>query len=138
MLARLEPPLLLTGGARDLPARQRTLRGAIDWSHDLLDEEDRHLFRRMSVFSGGRTLEAMEAICDAEGDLDVYSGVESLLEKSLIRQEDGPEDEPRFVMLETIHEYAREKLEESGEAEDPIGSTPTTSSRSPKKRSQSS
>ena len=119
MLKRLGDRLkLLTGGARDLPGRQQTLRGAIDWSHDLLDEEDRHLFRRMSVFSGGRTLEAMEAVCDAEGDLDVFGAVESLLEKSLIRQEEGPEDEPRFVMLETIHEYAREKLQESGEAEE--------------------
>jgi tetratricopeptide (TPR) repeat protein len=117
MLKRLGDRLkFLTGGARDLPGRQQTLRGAIDWSHDLLDEEDRHLFRRMSVFSGGRTLEAMEAICDAEGDLDVLAAVESLLEKSLLRQEEGPEDEPRFVMLETIHEYAREKLEDSGEA----------------------
>jgi predicted ATPase/class 3 adenylate cyclase len=117
MLKRLGDRLkFLTGGARDLPGRQRTLRGAIDWSHDLLDEEDRHLFRRMSVFSGGRTLEAMEAICDAEGDLDVLAAVESLLEKSLLRQEEGSEDEPRFVMLETIHEYAREKLEDSGEA----------------------
>jgi predicted ATPase/class 3 adenylate cyclase len=117
MLKRLGDRLkFLTGGARDLPGRQQTLRGAIDWSHDLLDEEDRHLFRRMSVFSGGRTLEAMEAICDAEGDLDVLAAVESLLEKSLLRQEEGSEDEPRFVMLETIHEYAREKLEDSGEA----------------------
>ena len=117
MLKRLGDRLkFLTGGARDLPGRQQTLRDAIDWSHDLLDEEDRHLFRRMSVFSGGRTLEAMEAICDAEGDLDVLAAVESLLEKSLLRQEEGPEDEPRFVMLETIHEYAREKLEDSGEA----------------------
>ena len=119
MLKRLGDRLkFLTGGARDLPGRQQTLRGAIDWSHDLLDEEDRHLFRRMSVFSGGRTLEAMEAICDAEGDLDVFAAVESLLEKSLIRQEEGPEDEPRFVMLETIHEFAREKLGESAEAEE--------------------
>ena len=75
MLKRLGDRLkLLTGGARDLPGRQQTLRGAIDWSHDLLDEEDRHLFRRMSVFSGGRTLEAMEAICDAEGDLRCLLG----------------------------------------------------------------
>ncbi|MDQ3430570.1 MAG: tetratricopeptide repeat protein [Actinomycetota bacterium] len=119
MLKRLGDRLkFLTGGARDLPGRQQTLRGAIGWSHDLLDEEDRHLFRRMSVFAGGRTLEAMEAICDAEGDLDVFAAVESLLEKSLIRQEEGPEDEPRFVMLETIHEFAREKLGESAEAEE--------------------
>jgi predicted ATPase/class 3 adenylate cyclase len=130
MLSRLSNRMkLLKGGARDLPERQRTLRGAIDWSHDLLDEEDRHLFRRMSVFSGGRTLEAMEAVCDAEGDLDIFAGVESLLEKSLIRQEEGPEDEPRFVMLETIHEFAREKLQESGEAVETKRSTPSTSSR---------
>jgi predicted ATPase len=117
MLKRLGDGLkLLTGGARDLPGRQQTLRGAIDWSHDLLGEEDRRLFRRMSVFSGGRTLDAMEAICGAEKDLDLYTGIESLLEKSLIRQEEGPEEEPRFVMLETIHEYAREKLQQSGEA----------------------
>jgi predicted ATPase len=107
---------LLTGGARNLPGRQQTLQGAIDWSYDLLDEEDRRLFRRMSVFSGGRTLDAVEAICDAEGDQDVYAGVESLLEKSLVRQEEDPEEEPRFVMLEPIHEYAREKLQESGAA----------------------
>ena len=72
------------------------------------------------MFSGGRTLEAIEEICDAEGDLpvDALEGVSSLLDKSLLRQEEGPEDEPRFVMLETIHEYAREKLQESGEAEE--------------------
>ena len=119
LLTRLANRLkLLTGGAKDLPARQRTLRGAIEWSHDLLDEGEKTLFARLSVFSGGRTLEAIEAVCDAEGDLpvDVFDGVSSLLEKSLIRQEEGPEDEPRFVMLETIHEYAREKLRESGEA----------------------
>jgi predicted ATPase/class 3 adenylate cyclase len=118
MLERLSNRLkLLKGGARDLPTRQQTLRGAIDWSHDLLEEDEKTLFGRLSVFSGGRTLEAMEEICDPQGDLDVLEGVESLLEKSLLRQEEGPEDEPRFVMLETIHEYAREKLEESGKAE---------------------
>jgi len=110
---------LLTGGARDLPERQRTLRGAIEWSHDLLDEGEKVLFARMAVFSGGRTLEAIEAVCDAEGDLqvDALDGVSSLLDKSLLGREEGPEEEPRFVMLETVHEYAREKLEESGEAE---------------------
>ena len=73
-----------------------------------------------AVFSGGRTLEAIEAVCDAQGDLpvDSFEGVSSLLDKSLLRQEEGPEGEPRFVMLETIHEYAREKLQESGEAEE--------------------
>jgi predicted ATPase/class 3 adenylate cyclase len=121
MLGRLSSRLkLLTGGARDLPARQRTLRGTIEWSYDLLGEGERTLFARLAVFSGGRTLEAIEAVCDAEGDLpvDALDGVELLLEKSLLRQEDGPEGEPRFVMLETIHEYARERLEESGQAEE--------------------
>jgi len=119
MLERLSNRLkLLKGGARDLPTRQQTLRGAMDWSHDLLEEEEKTLFGRLSVFSGGRTLEAIEEICDPEGDLDALEGVESLVEKSLLRQEEGPEDEPRFVMLETVHEYAREKLEESGETEE--------------------
>ena len=73
----------------------------------------------MAIFYGGRTLEAIEVVCDAQGYLpvDVFDGVSSLLDKSLLRQEEGPEGEPRFVMLETIHEFAREKLEESGEAE---------------------
>jgi predicted ATPase len=121
MLQRLTSRLkLLTGGARDLPVRQRTLRGAIEWSHTLLGDGEKTLFARMAVFSGGRTLEAVEAVCDAQGDLpvDTFEGVSSLLDKSLLRQEEGPEGEPRFVMLETIHEYAREKLQESGEAEE--------------------
>ena len=109
---------LLKGGARDLPTRQQTLRGTIDWSHDLLEEDEKTLFGRLSVFSGSRTLEAIEEICDPEGKLDALEGVESLLEKSLLRQEEGVGGEPRFVMLETVHEYAREKLKESGEAEE--------------------
>jgi predicted ATPase/class 3 adenylate cyclase len=121
MLKRLSSRLrLLTGGARDLPERQRTLRGTIEWSHALLDEGEQVLFARMAVFSGGRTLETIEAVCDAEGDLpvDTFEGMSSLLDKSLLRQEEGPNEEPRFVMLETIHEFAREKLGESEEAEE--------------------
>ena len=121
MLQRLSSRLkLLTGGARDLPERQRTLRATIEWSFALLDEGEQLLFGRLAVFSGGRTLEAIEATCDAEGDLPVeaFEGVSSLLDKSLLRQEEGPKGEPRFVMLETIHEFAREKLEQSGEAEE--------------------
>jgi predicted ATPase/Tfp pilus assembly protein PilF len=121
MLKRLSSRLkLLTGGARDLPERQRTLRATIEWSYALLDESEQVLFGRLAVFSGGRTLEAIEAICDAEGDLpiDAFEGVSSLLDKSLLRQEEGPNGEPRFVMLETVHEFAREKLEQSGEAEE--------------------
>jgi predicted ATPase len=120
LVARLGNRLkLLTGGARDLPERQRTLRGAIEWSYDLLEESEKTLFGRLSVFAGGRTLEAIEAVCDTEGDLpvDAFEGVSALLEKNLLRQDEGSEGEPRFVMLETIHEYAREKLEESSEAE---------------------
>jgi predicted ATPase len=120
MLQRLTSRLkLLTGGARDLPERQRTLRGTIEWSFALLDEGEQVLFGRLAVFSGGRTLEAIEAICDAEGDLpaDAFEGISSLLDKSLLRQEEGLEGEPRFVMLETVHEFAREKLEQSSEAE---------------------
>jgi predicted ATPase/class 3 adenylate cyclase len=120
MLKRLSSRLkLLTGGARDLPERQRTLRATIEWSHALLDRGEQVLFGRLAVFSGGRTLEAIEAICDTEGDLpiDSFEGVSSLLDKSLLRQEEGPDGEPRLVMLETVHEFAREKLEQSGEAE---------------------
>src|SRR5215217_7329444 len=121
MLERLGSHLkLVTGGARDLPERQRTLRGTIEWSHTLLEEGERVLFARLAVFSVVRTLEAIDAVCDAKGDLpvDTLDGVSSLLDKSLLRQEEGPEGEPRFVMLETIHEYARERLEASGEAEE--------------------
>jgi predicted ATPase/class 3 adenylate cyclase/uncharacterized protein HemY len=118
-LTRLSNRLkLLTGGARDAAARQQTLRSTIDWSYDLLDEAEKQLFRRLAVFSGGRSLEAIEQVCNVEGDLqvDMLDGVGSLIAKSLMRQEEGVGGEPRFLMLETIHEYAREKLEESGEA----------------------
>jgi predicted ATPase len=121
MLDRLGDRLkLLTGGARNLPERQRTLRSAIEWSYELLEEAEKTLFRRLAVFSGGSTLETIEAVCDARGDLpiDVLDGVSSLLDNSLLRQEDGAGEEPRFVMLQTIHEYASERLAESSEAEE--------------------
>ena len=121
MCARLSNPLkFLTDGARDLPARQRTLRGAIEWSHALLNEGEQVLFAKLAVFSGGCVLEAVEKICGTGGDLsvDVLEILSSLLDKSLLRQEEGVEGEPRFVMLETIHAYARERLEVSGEAEE--------------------
>ena len=107
ILARLEQRLpLLTGGGRDAPDRQRTLRGAIEWSHDLLTSDEQRLFARLAVFRGGWTLEAAETV--AEADLDT---LESLVDKSLVRQREG-----RFSMLETIREYAVERLEQSGEA----------------------
>jgi predicted ATPase/DNA-binding SARP family transcriptional activator/DNA-binding CsgD family transcriptional regulator/Tfp pilus assembly protein PilF len=121
LLSRLEDRLkLLTGGSRELSERQRTLKGTIEWSHALLDEGEQVLFARLAAFSGGRTLEAIEAVCDTDGDLpvDAFEGVSSLLDKSLLGQDEGTNGEPRFVMLETIHEFAREKLEESGEAEE--------------------
>jgi predicted ATPase/class 3 adenylate cyclase len=109
---------LLKGGARNLPARQRTLRATIDWSYELLDEDEKTLFGRLSVFAGGSTLEAIDAICDPEGEMEALEVVGSLLEKSLLRREEGADEEPRFYMLETVQEYARDKLEESGEAEE--------------------
>src|SRR5215208_2755382 len=121
LLSRLGNRLkLLTGGARNPPERQRTLRNAIEWSHDMLDEGEKTLFARLAVFSGGSTLEAIEVVCDAEGDLpvDALEGVSSLLDKSLLGREEASDEQSRFVMLETIHEYAREKLRESGEAEE--------------------
>lgn len=118
LLARLSSRLeLLTAGAQDLPERQRTLRRAIDWSHDLLTPSEQKLFRRLSVFAGGCTLEAAEAVCNAEEDLDadLLDAVTSLVDKSLLSQT-GPVDvEPRFTMLETLREYGRERLEHSGE-----------------------
>ena len=109
---------VLTGGARDLPARQQTLRATIDWSYQLLTSPEQTLFARLAVFAGGRTLEAIEAVCNAAGDLDIFAGVESLLDKNLLRREDEAETgEPRFVLLETLHEYAREQLVARGELE---------------------
>ena len=113
MLMRLESCLnLLTGGARDLPVRQRTLRGTVDWSYGLLNPAEQTLFRRLSVFSGGCTLEAVEAVCDTAGDLglDVLDGVASMVDKSLTQQVEEAAGETRFVMLSTIREYALERL----------------------------
>jgi predicted ATPase/DNA-binding XRE family transcriptional regulator len=112
---------VLAGGARDLPDRHRTLRDAIGWSYDLLSEGERLLFNRLGVFAGGWTLASAEAVCNALGDLSlpVLVGLSSLLDKSLLKREgaEGREDEPRYGMLETIREYAAERLEKSGEAE---------------------
>jgi predicted ATPase len=108
---------LLTGGARDLPARQQTLRAAMDWSYDLLDGEEQKLFRRLAVFAGGSTLEAVEAVTNAQRDLslDFLEGMASMVDKSLVKPVDQGEGESRFTMLETIREYGLEKLAASGE-----------------------
>jgi predicted ATPase/DNA-binding CsgD family transcriptional regulator len=116
LLARLEHRLaLLTGGARDAPARQRTLRDAIAWSHGLLTAEERALFRRLAVFVDGFTLEAAEAVAGGAGGGDVLDGVSSLVDKGLLHPAGHPDQEPRFAMLETIRAYALEQLAESGE-----------------------
>jgi len=110
LLARLSKQLdVLTSTARDLPARQRTLRGAIEWSYELLDETERRLLARLSIFAGDASLDAIEAVCGAEGE-DVLDGIASLVDKSLVLQIEGEDEEPRFVMLEIIKEYGRERL----------------------------
>ncbi|MFN8499026.1 MAG: AAA family ATPase [Anaerolineae bacterium] len=132
MLARLDQRMrFLAGGFRDLQARQQTLQNTLAWSYDLLSPAEQRFFPRLGVFVGGFTIEAAQAVCDADGTLglDVLDGVESLVAKSLLRAaNDGPRtigdggippsaDAPRFIMLETIREYAREKLLVSAEAD---------------------
>lgn len=115
ILERLGKSLdLLGGGARDLPDRQRTLRGAIGWSYEILEEPDRSLFGYLSVFVGGASLAAIEAVCGELIEGDVLEPLASLTEKSLIRENEGVQAEPRFSMLETIREFAMERSEASG------------------------
>ncbi len=117
LLPRLERRLpLLTGGPRDLPERQRTLRDAIAWSHDLLGAAEQVLYRRLAVFAGGFTLEAAEAVCPAAGHLGVAiaDAVWALTDKSLLRSEEG-DGGPRYGMLETVLEFGSEQLAASGE-----------------------
>jgi tetratricopeptide (TPR) repeat protein len=120
LLARLDSRLkLLTGGPRDVPARQQALRNTIAWSYDLLTDSEQKLFRRVSIFLGGGTFDAIAAVCTAAGELeiDVEDGLGSLVAKSLLWQEAKADREPWFLMLETIREYGLEQLERSGEAE---------------------
>jgi predicted ATPase/DNA-binding SARP family transcriptional activator/uncharacterized protein HemY len=119
MLARLNRRLaLLTDGPRDLPERQQTLRAAIDWSYSLLDVAEQLLLGRLAVFEGGWTLEAAEAVGPAAGELTigVLDGLHALLDKHLVQQQLAADGEPRFSLLETIREYALERLTERGEA----------------------
>jgi non-specific serine/threonine protein kinase len=116
LLSRLELALpTLTGGPRDLPDRQRTLRDTIAWSHDLLTPREQILFRRLGVFVEGWTLEAAEAVCDEEKQFDVLDMLTSLVGQSLV--EVNVPGGPRYRMLETIREYAQGRLQESGEEE---------------------
>jgi tetratricopeptide (TPR) repeat protein len=117
LLARFDQRLkLLTSGARDLPERQQTLRNTIAWSYDLLEPAEQILFTRLAVFVGGCTLAAVETVCSAIDDpeLDVLDGLTTLVEQNLLRQEEV-DGAPRFTMLETIREYALERLEGGGE-----------------------
>jgi len=123
LLSRLERRLpLLRGGVRDAPARQQTMHGAIAWSYDLLAPDEQQLFRRLAVFAGGCTLEAVETVCSDGQTIDavlshaVLDGLASLVDKSLVWQ-DAHGHEPRYRMLETIREYGLERLAASGEAE---------------------
>jgi predicted ATPase/DNA-binding CsgD family transcriptional regulator len=126
LLQRLEQRLpLLSGGARDVPLRQQTMRDTIGWSYDLLDYVEQALFRRLGVFVGGFTLDAAEAIGAGTTDaadglqldtpIDVLDGITLLIEHSLLRQSAGSEGEPRYEMLETVREYARDRLATSDE-----------------------
>lgn len=120
LLARLDHRLaLLTDGPRDLPERQRTLRATIDWSYALLDVSEQLLLGRLAVFAGGWTLEAAEQVSAAVGPLavSVLDGLSALLTRSLIQRTAASEGEPRFSMLETVREYALERLTERGESE---------------------
>jgi predicted ATPase/class 3 adenylate cyclase len=125
ILERLGRSLDLAGGARDVPERQRTLRAAIDWSHDLLSGEEQRLFRRLGVFAGGWTPEDAASVVDADGDvgIDLLAGLESLADKSLVRVEmadsaaSGAGDEPRFSIHPLLREYALERLAADADAE---------------------
>jgi predicted ATPase/class 3 adenylate cyclase len=117
LLRRLDDRLrLLTGGAHDLDARQRTIRATIEWSYDLLPDDERALFAQLSVFVGGCRLDAAEALCRA--DLDILDGLQSMVENSLLRRRADSDGEPRFWMLETIRDYACEVLESEGNADE--------------------
>jgi predicted ATPase/DNA-binding CsgD family transcriptional regulator len=121
LLARLERRLtILTGGGRDLPARQQTMRDAIAWSYDLLSAPEQRLFRRLSIFVGGCTFAAAEAIANAPGDqpVDPLDGLTSLVSKSLLQRVEGADGEPRFSMLETIRELGLERLGAHGELDE--------------------
>ncbi|MEO8391737.1 MAG: tetratricopeptide repeat protein [Chloroflexota bacterium] len=119
LLERLSGRLLLqSDGLRDIEPRHRTLNAAIEWSYQLLSIEEQGLFRRLGLFVGGWTLEAAEAVCLDKLSLNLLDGLASLLDKNLLKQEAGLDGEPRFRMLETIREYALERLASDDEFDD--------------------
>ena len=117
LLARLDQRLdVLRSDARDLPKRHRTLREVIGWSHGLLGVREQIFFRRLAVFAGGFTVDAVEELTESLGDAgDVFEPLTALVSHSLLRQDEQPDGEPRFAMLETIHAFARERLAEAGD-----------------------
>jgi predicted ATPase len=118
LLRRLDRRLgFLTGGPRDLPLRQQTLRSTIAWSHDLLDDSQRRLFARLGVFAAGFSLEAAETVCADDAAPAVLDGIASLVDKSLLRTEDPLHGQPRFTMLQVVRDFALEQLDASGETE---------------------
>jgi non-specific serine/threonine protein kinase len=121
LLARLEQRLpLLADGSRDVPVRLQSMRDAIAWSYDLLTSAEQTLFRRLAVFAGGFPLTAAEGVNRAtdDGAPDTFAGIATLVDASLLRQVPGPDGEPRYMMLETIREFALERLASSGEEAD--------------------
>ena len=114
LLTRLEHPLaVLTNGPLDVPARQQALRATLAWSSSLLSENEQRLFRQLAIFRGGWTLEAAEAVCDP--DLNVFGGLSTLVDHSLVTQHEQPDGTARFSMLETIHDFAQERLEQDSD-----------------------
>jgi predicted ATPase/DNA-binding SARP family transcriptional activator len=116
LLARLEQRFdLLTGGPRDRAARQQTLRATIDWSYELLGAGEQTLFARLAIFVGGCTIEAAECVCGGEG---LLTQLATLIDNSLLLEDEQPDGEPRFTMLETLRAYALERLDDAGELEE--------------------
>ena len=118
ILSKLENRLnLLTGGARDLPERQQTMRGAVAWSYDLLSEFEKEIFRKLSVFSGGFRIESAEIVCGTSDGMEVLDAVTSLIDKSLLIQKEFSDGELRFRLLEVVRDFAAELLESNGETD---------------------
>jgi predicted ATPase len=122
LLPKLKNALdVLTGGARDLPSRQRTMRNAIAWTHDLLTPEEQLLFRRLAIFAGGATAPAAAAVCQDDDSVMIEEALAALVDRSLLRQYTDPAGDARFYMLRPIHAFAVEALDESGERDDFLG-----------------